>query len=108
MAQELVITLDRTDRWFQVVLPNKAHFVVSFPVDIADDEERTITVCCKRVCKHHIITKNERLQIPTGEFGTFDFPFLIPYRNLIGDEEPVDVYVEVGASGSKKLTFTWG
>lgn len=106
MAQETVIILNKDTRWTEAILSNGSHFVVSFPVEECEDDKKTLKIYVRRMCKNYILTKEETLEITGKKYAVFDFPFHVHYDNYV-DEAAVDVYIEIGTTLTKKITFTY-
>lgn len=104
-AVETVIVLNKNARWAEVILQNKAHFIVSFPASHLFPEVGQIGVNIRRICKGVIITKGKIMTLEIGK--NLDFPFIEPYKPYTQGEPPVDVYVEVTKDFVKKITFTY-
>lgn len=97
MVKETVITVEENAKLAEVLLSDNGHFLVNFPLYSEEEGKKRISVI-----RFTRSSRREMNEYIPNDGGKADFPFV-----NVGAETPVDVYVEVTASGHKKITFTY-
>lgn len=98
MVKETVVTLDKKANRIEIVIEDIGHFIVTFK----EKEGKTriyIARYTPTVKISHVVTVDS----PTIGPISYDFPNLDIGEGL----SPVDIYVEIGKSRCKKVTFTY-